>query len=366
MTRFAWSAFAALVFFGAVASVCAQPEPAEAPTRTKPGKEDTKPKPIQMDPPRYPEGMSRAGLIGAVAVEFIIDREGRVVNPVIVESNNPWFERPALDAVLRWKFHPGLMDGRPVATRVTQKIEFQLEGGGATFWRISKTRNHDQLPLEMQWHHAPTVSHSVFPVYPFAALQTKTKGKTKLSFIIGPDGKTHHVRLEEATAPEMGLAVRAMLDAWRFNPGRMRDYTPAYAMVAIEHEFAPSGAGDVPVPPAARAILRLLEKKPAEIATIEELDRPLKSISRRPPVYPTALLDVGQPGAATIEFFVDKNGDAQLPRIVTNTAPEFGYAAAQAIATWRFEPPMKAGKAVIVRVQIPLEFTPREEGPKGR
>lgn len=366
MTRFAWSAIAALCFFGAVAPVCAQPESAEAETRTNPGKEHTRPKPIQMDPPQYPAGMSRAGLVGAVSVEFIIDRDGRVVNPVVVESNNPWFERPALDAVLRWKFHPGMMDGRPVATRVTQRIEFQLEGGGAALWRISKTRNHDQLPPEMQWHHAPTVSHSVFPVYPFAALQAKTKGKTKLSFIIGPDGKTYHVRLEQATTPEMGLAVRAMLDAWRFNPGRMRDYTPAYAMVGMEHEFTPSGAGDVPVPTEARAILRLLEKRPAEIATIAELDRPLKSISRRPPVYPTALLGAGQTGAATIEFFVDKNGDAQLPRIVTSTAPEFGYAAAQAIATWRFEPPMKAGKAVIVRAQISLDFTPHDEGPKAK
>jgi len=42
---------------------------------------------------------------------------------------------------------------------------------------------------------------------------------------------------------------------------------------------------------------------------------------------------------------------------VSATAPEFGYAAAQAVATWRYEPPLLDGKPVIARVQIPVSFT---------
>jgi hypothetical protein len=33
-----------------------------------------------------------------------------------------------------------------------------------------------------------------------------------------------------------------------------------------------------------------------------------------------------------------------LPRIVSASAPEFGYAAAQAVATWRFTRPERKGK----------------------
>ena len=51
------------------------------------------------------------------------------------------------------------------------------------------------------------------------------------------------------------------------------------------------------------------------------------------------LLAVDQHGDATVEFFVDKNGDVQLPQIISCTMPEFGYAAVQAVATWRFAPP---------------------------
>ena len=100
-----------------------------------------------------------------------------------------------------------------------------------------------------------------------------------------------------------------------------------------------------------------MEKQPEKIATLGELDQPLKPRSRRPPVYPTALEQAGQDGEATIEFFVDKNGDAQLPRILSSTAPEFGYAAVQAVATWRFEVPRKGGKPVVARAQIPIGFT---------
>ncbi len=81
-----------------------------------------------------------------------------------------------------------------------------------------------------------------------------------------------------------------------------------------------------------------------------------KPIRQGPPVYPTALKKAGQPGEAVIEFFVDAKGDVQLPRIVSSTATEFGYAAVQAVATWRFEPPKRNRKRTVVRVRGPVEF----------
>ena len=110
------------------------------------------------------------------------------------------------------------------------------------------------------------------------------------------------------------------------------------------------------MPEEARDILSDLAKKPNAIVSAAELDAPLKPLSRRPPVYPTALREAGQPGQAMVEFFIDKNGDAQLPSIISSTAPEFGYAAVQAVATWRFEVPKKDKKAVVVRVKIPINF----------
>jgi len=323
------------------------------------------PRGIKQDPPLYPYGMSTAGLVGAVTLEFVINRQGAVRNPYVIESNNPWFERPAIEAVMKWKFHPAEIRGAPVNTRVRQRIEFQMESGGKGLWQISKTKNHKELPPEMQWDRPPVVVHSAFPVFPFEAVRDKAKGKTKLAFLVGPDGRIHQAKVMEATRPEFGQAVLAMIDAWRFQPPRKKDGTPCFAMVGIEHDFNPLGRGDVPVADEALSILRKLAREPAMIPTMKDLDLPLKPLSRRPPVYPSALEAAGQPGSAVIEFFVDERGDAQLPRIVSSTAPEFGYAAAQAVATWRFEPPRKGGKTVATRVQITIEFDLRTPRPTG-
>jgi TonB family protein len=99
-----------------------------------------------------------------------------------------------------------------------------------------------------------------------------------------------------------------------------------------------------------------LHRKEPRIHPLKKLDVMPKALSRRPPVYPSTLREAGRPGEALIEFYIDEKGDAQLPRIVSASAPEFGYAAAQAVATWRFEPPMKNGKPVIARAQIPVAF----------
>jgi TonB family protein len=100
----------------------------------------------------------------------------------------------------------------------------------------------------------------------------------------------------------------------------------------------------------------VLARHPERIASLADLDNPPKPVSRRPPVYPSKLEATNEPGSAIIEFIIDEEGDAQLPRIVSSTATEFGYAAAQAVATWRFEPPTVKNKAVLARGQITVEF----------
>jgi TonB family protein len=326
-----------------------------------------KPRGIKQGPPQYPPEMARAGVNGSVAVSFIIDQTGHVQNAYVIRSNNPWFERPALNAVESWRFSPAEVNGHPINVHVTQLIEFNVEPGGdpLDFWRVSKAKDHDKLPPEYRWEEPPYPQMTLFPVYPFELLKAGTPGKASVSYVVGPKGRVVSAKLREATAPEFGAAVLAMIDAWEFSPPKSKDGTKISANLTTEYAFKPGGRADVPVSEEALAILRLLEKKPAEIATLKELDQPMKPRSRRPPVYPTALLAAGQPGEAVIEFYVDKNGDAQLPRIVSSTAPEFGYAAVQAIATWRYDPPKRGGKPAVVRVQIPMGFSVAEH-PEGK
>jgi TonB family protein len=227
-------------------------------------------------------------------------------------------------------------------------------------WRFAKGKAHDRLPPDFQWDTPPTPVNTPYPVYPYELLRTGVAGKIRAYFIIGPMGRVVKVELDEAATPEFGLAVRAMLDSCRFNPARKKDGAPAYANVGIEYDFETKGRSDAPVAPEGRLILRDLEKKPENIIGFQELDEPLKPLSRQPPTYPIALLKTMPAGDAVVEFFVDVNGNVQLPHIKSSSAPEFGYAAVQAVAAWRFEVPKKGGKVVVVRAEVPVGFEGRK------
>jgi len=323
----------------------------------------TPPKALKRSEPVYPYSMRRAGLAGDVLVAFVVDTKGDVQNPFVLSSNNPWFERPALDAILKWKFVPGSVNGQVVNVRAQQRIAFNIEnrvGKETGLWSVPKPGKKDGLPPELQWDKGPVPVNTAFPVYPFEALQAEKSGKTRLKFLVGPDGKVAMAQLIEATTPEMGLAALAMIDTWVFTPATKKDGTPCFSSLAIEHEFRPRSESDAPVTSEALQILRWLEKSPAKIVALADLDGMPKPLSRRPPVYPSALRKAGQAGTALIEFFIDQSGDAQLPHIISCSAPEFGYAAVQAVATWRFEPARKGGKIVVARVRIPMDFKPSE------
>jgi periplasmic protein TonB len=49
-------------------------------------------------------------------VEVVLDEQGRVVDVLYVEGNREW-ARLLMQAVRRWRFEPGTLDGKPVAVR---------------------------------------------------------------------------------------------------------------------------------------------------------------------------------------------------------------------------------------------------------
>ena len=79
--------------------------------------------------PTYPRRALRRGLEGWVIIEFTVDKTGKVVDPIVVESNPPSvFDDAALKAVLRFKYKPRVVDDKPVAVAgVQHKISFNLQ-----------------------------------------------------------------------------------------------------------------------------------------------------------------------------------------------------------------------------------------------
>lgn len=86
--------------------------------------------PIVKVAPVYPRRALQRGMEGHVIVEFTVTRQGTVRDPFVVESTSSLFEKAALEAVLKFKYKPKVVDGDPVEVAgVQNKITFQLEEG---------------------------------------------------------------------------------------------------------------------------------------------------------------------------------------------------------------------------------------------
>ncbi len=92
-----------------------------------PSASDRKPTPISMPTPDYPDELRRERISGVVLVEFIIGKDGNVVEAKAKKSPDERLSRLAEDAVMKWKFEPGIKDGAPVEVRAAMPITFDLK-----------------------------------------------------------------------------------------------------------------------------------------------------------------------------------------------------------------------------------------------
>lgn len=76
---------------------------------------------------KYPPLALQAGIEGRVIVEFIIDRDGNVVNPKLIRGIGGGCDEEAIRAVKEAKFKPGMQRGRAVQVRYTLPISFKLK-----------------------------------------------------------------------------------------------------------------------------------------------------------------------------------------------------------------------------------------------
>ncbi len=88
---------------------------------------DDKPTPKRQGAPAYPASAKRKGLEGFALAEFVIDEFGNVTEVEIMQSSDPVFEKPTIEAIRKWTFTPGKKDGRVVRTRTRVRLPFRIE-----------------------------------------------------------------------------------------------------------------------------------------------------------------------------------------------------------------------------------------------
>lgn len=86
--------------------------------------------PIVKVAPVYPRRALSRGIEGYVIVEFTVTKQGTVRDPKVVKAEpESLFDRAAMDAALKFKYKPRVVNGEAVEVAgVQNKISFQING----------------------------------------------------------------------------------------------------------------------------------------------------------------------------------------------------------------------------------------------
>ena len=90
---------------------------------------EKRPEAVSQVAPAYPAELKKAKVEGVVTLLFVLDETGRVEDPRVENSTRPEFEKPALDAIRKWRYSPGMKDGQAVRTYIKVPIRFKMPTG---------------------------------------------------------------------------------------------------------------------------------------------------------------------------------------------------------------------------------------------
>lgn len=321
--------------------------------------------------PEYPLELRKSGNQGDVQVAFTVTAGGEPRGIRIIESAHPALERAVVEALGQWRFAPATRRGQAVTEEFSMRLPFSLQNAPLSMLRLTaaepyalsgELRFPENLPEEFRYDQPPQVKLAQAAAYPFELLAEGVTGSATVNAVIRPDGRVQEARILNATRPEFGLAARAAMEAWEFEPARKQG-KPAWALITREIKFERSGR-DAPGESALR-LLRVLKDGQPDIPGLADLDALPLPVHQPVPLRPPGSRGADIGGTVVVEFFIDRDGRAQLPRALSSPDEGLAWAAVTAVSRWQFTPPLRGGQPVDVRASVPLEFHPSVAPPAG-
>ena len=76
---------------------------------------------------KYPEIAKKAGVEGRVYLQFVVDEQGNVHDPIVTRGIGAGCDEEAIRAILDAKFKPGMQRGKAVKVKMSLPITFKLK-----------------------------------------------------------------------------------------------------------------------------------------------------------------------------------------------------------------------------------------------
>ena len=177
---------------------------------------------------RYPEEAKNAGILGRVLIGFIVETNGSIDGVTVLRPVHPLLDAEAvrvISAMPRWS--PGLVDGKPVKTRVKLPV---------TFGKISARHDTVSADTTMQKDEKQALKNQKRPSfpggkdalkkyldenlrYPEDAMKAGIQGSVTVVFIVEKDGSISCPEIEKPLHPSLNEeAMRVIKEMPRWEP----------------------------------------------------------------------------------------------------------------------------------------------------
>jgi TonB family protein len=203
--------------------------------------------PDRMVLPKYPENALQNNTDTAIELRGVVHADGtsKITGPS--ESNE--FARASLEAVRKWRFHPSMVDGKPVETVYRIQIHFNSILREAVP-RIEVVSPQPQAPKltdeevsdEVVYKFSdpdivkPKTTYQVEPEFTDKARKLQESGDVMLSVVVGTDGRAHDIHVECSSVPDLNQQAIESVKLWKFEPGT-KDRQPVPVKIEVDTSF---------------------------------------------------------------------------------------------------------------------------------
>jgi TonB family protein len=188
-----------------------------------------------------------------------------------------------------------------------------------------------------------------------------TDGHVEIMIDINDDGTVADWIPLRSTHRLLTESVGRSLANWRFNPAKI-DGEPVPVAQRIIFNFDHSGTVLISGTGMdlhmrwIRELGREDDRLAFELPDLDQLPEPVEIVR---PLLPKEMAEKKMSGKVMVSFYIDRQGNVRIPVAIDWEGDiMFAQSAIHAITQWKFKPPTRRGRAVVVRAIQPFHFKP--------
>jgi TonB family protein len=219
-----------------------------------------------------------------------------------------------------------------------------------------------QMGMEIPDWQSVKIVHTSDPVFPLPLSKMGiTRGEARVVINTDADGKLIEWLVVGYSYPEFAREAVAAIKQWTYIPARLRG-EPVGTTIEVFFDFEAKG---VVVSTTGIDALEVqwvtvfganhIGYRPCSLRELDRIPTPLSAIAPR---YSVDLARKGVTGKVTVDFYIDETGIVRVPSVSPRENSDLTAWSIEALRHWKFEPPTRNGKPVLVRASQVFNFSP--------